>query len=80
MIWNREDCGLLTCTVSGGVFEKDKKYPFCRINGNTYVIAIDTFNVSQSSIYDLVSFEDGTYKILGTWDDLESAVFVEEVN
>lgn len=78
MIWSydSDNCGLLLCTTSGGLFEEGKKYPFYNVDGFSYVIAFDLGTVS-SAFCVLDSYEDGTYKIVGTWDELEDAVFEE---
>lgn len=82
MIWNcgfkTEDttCGLLTCTVSGGVFEKDKIYPYFFREGYGYIIE---FNIKYhtTTVHHLIGFEDNTYKIVGSLDERENAVFKE---
>ena len=74
-----EDVRLLTCTESGGVFEKGKIYPFYVFDGYAYMLVVYSVN-SKSEFIRLDSYEDGTYKIVGTWDDWENAEFREEVN
>ena len=84
MIWNygiktqNFTCGLLTCITAGGVFEKDKKYPYFFRDGYGYLLE---FNIHRNTTtaHHLIGFEDDTYKIVGSWDEREDAVF-KEVN
>ena len=84
MIWSyglkteKTVCGLLTCVVRGGVFEKDKIYPYFFREGYGYILE---FNIKRSTTiaHHLIGFEDGTYKIAGSCDEREDAVF-KEVN
>ena len=71
-------CRLLTCISPGGIFEKDKLYPFCIINGFAYILLIDVVN-RQPVVYAMDSYEDGTYKIVGTNANWEDAIFKEVV-
>jgi hypothetical protein len=73
-----QNCKLLTCIVSGGIFEKDKVYPFCHISGFAYILLIDTVN-RQPVLYVMDAYDDGTYKIVGTFDDWENAKFKEVI-
>ena len=74
-----EDIRFLICTESGGAFEKGKIYPFCVFNGYAYMLVVYAVN-HKSEFISLDSYEDGTYKIVGTYDSNENAVFREDVN
>lgn len=73
-----QSCDFLTCVVPGGIFKKDKIYPFCKINGYAYIVLIDTVN-RQPILYVMDVYDDGTYKIVGTFDNWEDAVFREVI-
>ena len=82
MIWNygmkttQVNCGMLICAVAGGVFEKDKIYPYFFRDGYGYILE---FNIHQHTTiaHHLIGFDDGTYKIVGSLDEREDAVFKE---
>lgn len=64
------------CTVGVGFFNKGETYPFYRINGCACVCLLDIF-LKKPVLFLLDSYEDGTYKPIGTWDELENAEFKE---
>ena len=84
MIWScglkmgKNVCGLLACTVPGGVFEKDKLYPYFFREGYGYLLE---FNINRHTTvaHHFIGFEDNTYKIVGSLDEREDAVFREVV-
>ena len=78
MIGKYQNFKLLTCISPSGVFEQGQIYPFCLLGGNAYMVMIDKHK-REPVLFALDSYEDGTYKIIGTYDNLEDAVF-KEVN
>ena len=73
-----QSCRLLTCISSSGCFEEGKLYPFCLLDGYAYMVVID--KTKRKPIFlALDSYDDGTHKIVGTYDNLEDAVFIEGV-
>ena len=78
MISKYQNCKLLTCTVGAGFFLKGEKYPFYHIDGYVYVCLLDVFS-KKPVLFSLDSYEDGTYKPIGTLNELENAKFREVV-
>ena len=82
MIWNYGQktecatCGLLLCIVSGGIFENDKMYPYFFREGYGYILEFD-IKRQHTIAHHLIGFEDNTYKIVGSMDEREDAVFKE---
>ena len=68
-------CKLITCTKSGGIFNEGEIYPFYTINRSPYIVIVD----KQPFFVAMDYYNDGTYKIVGTWDDWENAEFKEVV-
>ena len=71
-------CGLLTCVKPSKRFEKGGKYAFYYKGGYANIIITD-LSTLETFIYPLDCYEGGTYKIVGTLDELEDAEFVEGV-
>ena len=69
-------CRFLVCTTTDGVFEKGNLYPFCLLDGYAYMVVIDDVK-RKPVLFSLDSYEDGTYKLVGTYNDWENAVFRE---
>ena len=76
MISKYQNCKMLTCTVETGFFNKGETYPFYHINGYAYLCMLDIFS-KKPVLFALDFYEDGTFKIVGTWDGQENAVFKE---
>ena len=75
---NTARCGLFNCIVSGGIFERGKKYPYFIANGKTYIFLVSIGFPSQTLFYATDCYDDGTYKLIGTLDEKENATFVKE--
>lgn len=73
-----QTCRLLTCISPGGIFEKNKIYPFYVIDGYAYIILVDASNRS-AVLYVMDAYEDDTYKIIGINSNWEDAKFKEVV-
>lgn len=67
---------MLMCNIGAGFFNKGKTYPLYHINGRAYVCLLDVF-LKKPVLFSLDSYEDGTYKPVGVWNELENAEFKE---
>ncbi len=68
-------CKLITCNKAGGIFNMGEIYPFYHINGYPHMVIVD----KKPFFVAMEHYEDGTYKIVGTWNDWENAEFKEVV-
>ena len=68
-------CKMLICIKASGIFNIGEIYPFYNINGCPYMIIVE----KQPVLVTMDCYDDGTYKIVGTWDEWENAEFKEVV-
>ena len=71
-----KNCKMLICIANAGIFKKGEKYPFYNIDGYAYLCIVD-MSLKKPILFKLDAYEDGTYKIIGTWNEFEDAKFKE---
>ena len=69
-----QNCTPFICVIPGGIFNKDEVYPVYNIDGYSCVVVLNVVKHKLES-FDLDSYTDGYYKVVGTFDECENAVF-----